>query len=94
MNAVTTLGALRKAAYDARPGRLQRIADYSFSLSEAGVDYPDALKAIEDALWSDGLLPVDRASQRRAWEKARERAVVAYEDGLKSTARRVVKEHY
>jgi len=52
----------------------------------------DALEQIEDALYGDGLLPIDRASQRRAWAIAIRRADREFRDGVKLAAARIARD--
>lgn len=71
------------------PRRLHRVVAHAHTLGTAGVEEGDAIEAIEDALWGDGILPLDRASQRAAWEIARARAIDAYRAGGRTFARQV-----
>jgi len=70
----------REAALNSAPGRLGRVVRFGAALGLAGVDYADAIDEIESAIWSEGALPIDRPSQRRAWELTREHALRAYEN--------------
>jgi len=78
LHSFTTVESVREAALNSTPGRLKRVVQYGAALGLAGIDAADAAEAIEDTIWAGGALPIDRASQVRAWELTRERALYAY----------------
>lgn len=76
-----------------RPHRLKEIVAYARSLGASGkCDAGDAIDAIEAAIWGDGLVPLDRESQRRAWEVTRTLAMDAYSEGVREFLSRVARE--
>ena len=86
------LSASRAAAFNSAPGRLHRICNYSYRLGDAGLDAADAEDLIADAVWADGVLPVDRPSRRRAWMLSRDRAISAFYSGAKAATLRFARE--
>jgi len=55
-------------------------------------DVADAAEAIEDAIWGDGLLPVDRPSQRRAWDVTMALAKEAFFAGVRETLPQIARQ--
>jgi len=86
------LSASRAAAFNSAPGRLHRLVEYAREMGASAVATCDALEQIEDALYGDGLLPIDRASQRRAWAVASGRADREFREGVKLAAARVARD--
>jgi hypothetical protein len=76
--------------------RARRLHDVVAAARRWGVahdrDVADALEAIEDAIWGDGLLPIDRPSQRRAWGITRALATHAFFDGARAALPQIARE--
>lgn len=70
------------------PSRLRLIIAQAHALGTAGVDAADALEATERAVYANGALPADRASQRRAWAIVTGLADVARHEGARVAVRR------
>lgn len=79
--AIGGLETARSATLDPSPGRLHRIRTFGRELGRMGTPADDALEEIENALWADGLLPIDRPSQARAWRLTIDAARDAFAEG-------------
>lgn len=73
----------REAAFNPAPRRLHRVCTFARELGRMGVSEADALDEIEDAIFANGLLPADRASQSRAWRVGLDAAQAAYAAGAR-----------
>lgn len=78
-----TIGGLRNSALNPAPGRLKRICAFARELGRMGTPPADAMDEIEEALWADGLLPVDRPGQQRAWRVTLDRAMAEHCEGMR-----------
>lgn len=90
LNSYAPITVLPPVAFNIpRPNRLRAVINHAHELGAAGVHEGDAREEIEDALWGDGLLPIDRASQKRAWTLTHDLAVLTFREGGAVFARKV-----
>lgn len=86
------LTVLRQASFGGGPRRLRRVVAFAREMGCAGLASWDALDEIEGAIWAEGLLPYEKASQRRAWNLCLPAAKSAFYDGARSATFRFARD--